>query len=417
MRIHYSVIEDRFNWAIRLFLCLLIFWLPYSPAVIEISVITGLLLWILKRMIVGKRPNMIPATPLNKSILFFLIVCVLSASISAFWRESLPNFLTKTLEWFIVYFLVIEAVTTRKHIYIILGVFLLTLAATALDSLVQYYVTYKDIFLGHAIEPGTRATAGFKTPNGLGAYLTGAIPIVLAWIFKRDKRLRYRLLLSFLFILLIWSLAVTFSRGAWLTVFLGAMFFALLYGFHRRYLEFYCAFGLMLILVALVLLFGFILTSDWNLPALRYGTAYWRLQVWEDTFKMIQDRPLLGHGINTFMRAFEAYRSDPGTDPTYAHNSYLQLTAETGVIGLAAFLWIFRILFVWFLRPFTAYGIKNDDLIIPAMGLLSAIFAFLVQSFFDNQFYSLQLSVYLWFLVGIFVVMVKEIRWQNASAR
>ena len=416
MRIHYSVIEDRFNWAIRFFLCLLIFWLPYSPAVIETSVIIGLILWISKRMIVGKRPNMIPATPLNKPIFFFLMVCVLSAAISAFWRGSLPNFLTKTLEWFIVYFLVTESVTTRKHIYIIFGVFLVTLAATALDSLVQYYVTYKDIFLGHAIEPGTRATAGFKTPNGLGAYLTGAIPIVLAWTFKRDERLRYRLLLSLLFVLLIWSLAVTFSRGAWLTVFLGVIFFALLYGFHRRHLEFYCTFGLLLILVALIFLFGFILTSDWNLPALRYGTAYWRLQVWADTFKMIQDRPFLGHGINTFMRAFEAYRSDPGADPTYAHNSYLQLTAETGVIGLVAFLWIFRSLFGWFLQFLTAYGIKNDDLIIPAMGVSSAIFAFLFQSFFDNQFYSLQLVVYLWFLVGLFVVMVKEIRWQNANA-
>ncbi len=411
-----SVIEDRFNWVIRFFLCLMIFWLPYSPAVIETSVIIGLILWIVKRTIAGKRPNIIPATPLNKPIFFFLIVCVLSAAISAFWRESLPNFLTKTLEWFIVYFLVIDAVTTRKHIYIILCVFLLTLVATALDSLVQYYVTYKDIFLGHVIEPGARATAGFKTPNGLGAYLTGAIPIVLAWVFRKDTRLRYRLVIALLLVLLVWSVTVTFSRGAWLTVFLGAMFFTLLYGFHRRHLEFYCTFGLLLILVTLLLLFGFILTNDWNLPSLRYGTAYWRLQVWADILKMIQDRPILGHGLNTFMRAFEAYRSDPGTNPTYAHNSYLQLTAETGLIGLVAFLWIFRNLFRWFLQFLTAYGIKNDDLIIPAMGVLSAIFAFLFQSFFDNQFYSLQLVAYLWFLVGLFVVMVKEIRWQNTNA-
>ncbi len=411
---HYSV-EDRFSWVIRLFVCLLVFWLPYSPAVIESSVVTGLILWILKRIVTGKRRSIIPETPLNKPILLFLIVCILSASLTAFWRESLPNFLTKTLEWFIVYFLVIEAVTTRKHIYIILGIFLLTLVATALDSLVQYYVTHKDIFLGHVIEPDARATAGFKTPNGLGAYLTGAILIVLSWIFKKNERFRYRFLFLFLLSLLIWSLAVTFSRGAWLTAFLGIMFFALLYRFHRRHLEFYCTFGFLFILVVLVALFGFILTSDWDLPALRYGTAFWRLQVWADTLKMIQDRPFLGHGINTFMRIFETYRSDFGSSPTYAHNSYLQLTAETGVIGLVAFLWIFRNLFLWFLRPLAIHGIKSDSLTIPAIGVFSAIFAFLLQSFFDNQFYSLQLSAYLWFLVGLLVVMIREIRWQSSN--
>ena len=130
---------------------------------------------------------------------------------------------------------------------------------------------------------------------------------------------------------------------------------------------------------------------------------------------MIQDSPLLGHGINTFMMIFEAYRGDPGNNPTYAHNSYLQLAAETGVVGLIAFLWIFVKLFRWFLSSLAAYGTKNDTLIIPALGLLSGIFAFLIQSFVDNHFYSLQLSVYLWFVTGLLVVMLKDIKWQNAS--
>ena len=420
--LRWPLLPERIDAVIRFFLYVLIFWLPYSPAVIETCVVICLVLWILKRIIVaegsprgGKRPSIIPATPLNKPIIFFLTVCVLSASSSAFWQESLSNFLTKTLEWFIVYFLVIEAFTARKHIYILFGIFLLTLGATVLDSLIQYYLTNKDIFLGHMIEPGTRATAGFKTPNSLGAYFTVAAPLVMACIFRRSERLRYRLLFVLLFLSVIWSLAVTFSRGAWLAIFLGIMFFVLLCGFHRRRSEFYFVFTVLLMFVGFLLSFGFILTNDLGISSLRYSTAYWRLQVWEDALKMIQDSPLLGHGINTFMMIFEAYRSDPGNNPTYAHNSYLQLAAETGVVGLIAFLWIFVKLFRWCLSSLAVYGTKNDTLIIPALGLLSGIFAFLLQSFVDNHFYSLQLSVYLWFLVGIFVVMVKEIRWQNAN--
>lgn len=411
---HYSILENRISSLIRFFLCLIIFWLPYSPAVIESSVIAGLLLWIFKRSVVCHRLNgnlaafQLPDTPLNRPIFVFGIICLLSSLSSPFWQQSLPNFLTKTLEWFIVYFLVIEGVTERKHIYFILGVFVVTLLATVLDSLVQYYVTYKDIFLGHTIEPGTRATAGFKTPNGLGAYLTGAMPIVFAWIFKRNARLRYRLLITLLLLLVIWSLAVTFSRGALLAAWGGVIFFTLLYGLHRRYGEFCLTIGVLFLLVILLGTFGFILTSDWKLPSLRYDTVFWRLHVWQDAFRMVQDSWVLGHGINTFMQTFEVYRTDTGGSPTYAHNSYLQLMAETGVAGLVSFLWILGNLFRWLSSHISRYGIKNDDLILPALGVWSGITAFLLQSFFDNQFYSLQLSVYLWFMVGLLVVMTKE---------
>lgn len=418
---HHSPLEHNINAAIRFFLCLIIFWLPYSPAVIESSVIAGLFLWVFKRSMMcyrlrgGLAAFRLPATPLNKPIFVFGTVCVLSSISSPFWQESFPKFLTKTLEWFIVYFLVVESVTKRKHIYIISGIFIFTLLATVFDSLIQYYVTYKDIFLGHVIKPGARATAGFKTPNGLGAYLAGAVPIVFAWIFKRNKGPRHRLLFVLLWLLVIWALIVTFSRGAWGAAFFGILFFMLLYKGQQRRLEFCFILGLLLVLAVLLACFGFILTSDWDIPSLRHDTITWRFHMWQDVFGMIQDSWLLGHGINTFMQIFEAYRTDTGGSPTYAHNSYLQLMAETGLIGLVSFLCILGSLFRRLLSCLTVYGIKNDDLIVPAMGLWSGIFAFLLQSFSDNHFYSLQLSVYLWFMVGLLVVMAKETRWQNSN--
>lgn len=419
---HYSIIERRIDSLIRFFLCFLIFWLPYSPAVIEISVISGLLLWILKRSIMYYRGSgalaafRLPLTPLNKPILVFGAVCVLASLGSPFWDQSLPNFLTKTLEWFIVYFLVIEGVTERKHIYLISGVFMVTLSATVLDSLIQYYVTYKDIFLGHTIEPGTRATAGFKTANGLGAYLTLAIPLILALICIREERLRYRLPMALISFLALWSLAVTFSHGAWVTTLCGITFFLSLFFFHQRRVELYFILGVLLILVTLWVYFGFVLTGGSDIAALRSNTASWRLNIWKDTIAMIKDSPLLGHGINTFMQLFEAYRTDVG-NPTYAHNGYLQLTAETGLLGLAAFLWVIVALFRWVLTSMAAYGIEQDSIVLLTMGLGSGIFAFLIHGALDNNFYSLQLSVYLWFMIGLLVAMTREIQCLNPNER
>jgi len=207
-------LTDRINALIRVFLYILIFWLPYSPAVIESCVVICLILWLLKRgILLAQRKWDLRAlkdakpesTFLNTPIAFFLFACILSVTSSAFFEQSLQNFLTKTLEWFIVYFLVVEVFKEKKHIYIALAIFVFTAFSTVLDSFFQYYITFKDIFLGHVIEPGSRATAGFKTSNGLGGYLTIFLPSLLAWVLLGNQKYRYRLGASFIFALSIWS--------------------------------------------------------------------------------------------------------------------------------------------------------------------------------------------------------------------
>jgi len=122
--------------------------------------------------------------------------------------------------------------------------------------------------------------------------------------------------------------------------------------------------------------------------------------------EMIKDKPLLGHGINTYMRVFEAYRREiRGARPTYAHNCYIQLAAETGFIGLAGFLWIILRLFNGSLGGIRAYFDRSELLSVLSVGLIAGIFAFLAHSFFDTNFYTLQLSVYVWFMIGLLVAL------------
>ncbi len=83
----------------------------------------------------------------------------------------------------------------------------------------------------------------------------------------------------------------------------------------------------------------------------RDRTAAWRVVVWKDAARMIRARPLLGVGPGEFRRACDAYEDRDA--PTrrlartrdglryreHAHNLVLQVAAETGLAGLAAFLW------------------------------------------------------------------------------
>jgi putative inorganic carbon (HCO3(-)) transporter len=410
-------LSGRIDAVIRFFLYLLIFWLPYSPAVVEICVVLSLGLWIFKRIVLlgyGATPGnkfayyvrafAPPASPLNKPIFFFMFACVLSVSGSAFWEQSWHNFFSKTLEWFIVYFLVVEVFRERKHVYIALAVLGITAFSTALDSLVQFYVTHKDIFLGHTIAAGQRATAGFKTSNGLGGYLALAVPVSVSFIFMKWEQKYYRVAVFAVSFFLVWSLAVTFSRGAWLGVFCGVLFILLTRILLEGKKKFYLCLGVLFAVIVFCVIFLAVLSQSSSVESLsRHETAQWRLGIWRDSLKIIEDRPLFGHGINTFMQVFDAYRRDPGA-PTYAHNCYIQVAAETGIVGLAAFLWILVDIFRKSLNRITVYWTKKENFVVLSLGLLAGVSAFLVHSFFDTDFYSLQLSVYFWFMVAVLMV-------------
>jgi len=385
-------LSDRIDSLIRVFLYILIFWLPYSPAVIESCVVICLILWLFKRgILLGQKKWELSAlkdvkpesTFLDIPIALFLFVCILSVTSSAFFAQSFHNFLTKTLEWFIIYFLVVEVFKDKKHIYIAIGIFIFTAFSTVLDSLVQFYITHKDIFLGYVIEPGGRATAGFKTSNGLGGYLTIFIPGLFAWVLLGNQKYMYRLGASFILAISIWSLTISFSRGAWIGVFFGGIFLLLSVLFLKKRHQFYFFFGLLLVIISFCVSFLFILSNSSNYEFLgRYSTIQWRLSVWSVSTEMIKDKFLFGHGINTFMRVFQAYRGNFAMGPTYAHNCYIQLAAETGIVGLLCFFWIIAKIFHQSLRKIEAHFTQDRNLTVAAIGLLSGIFAFLVHSFF-----------------------------------
>jgi O-antigen ligase len=69
-----------------------------------------------------------------------------------------------------------------------------------------------------------------------------------------------------------------------------------------------------------------------------------RVAIWRNTVEIVEAAPWFGHGLGSYERAYRAaiadeppgWRARPSDDP---HNQYLFFLAETGVFGLAAFLW------------------------------------------------------------------------------
>lgn len=108
------------------------------------------------------------------------------------------------------------------------------------------------------------------------------------------------------------------------------------------------------------------------------GARRW---MWADTLRMFRAHPLLGVGLGAFQTVYPLYTASDGLLVVdKAHNDYLQLLAECGVIGGALAVWLIASVF----RP-VARGLRSPDPLLSglALGGGAAIFGLLVHSLFD----------------------------------
>ena len=66
-------------------------------------------------------------------------------------------------------------------------------------------------------------------------------------------------------------------------------------------------------------------------------TANHRTSAWTGALRMVREAPLLGGGAGTYRWRYPMVRDARGMDFDHAHGDYLELAADAGVIGLAAF--------------------------------------------------------------------------------
>jgi len=111
--------------------------------------------------------------------------------------------------------------------------------------------------------------------------------------------------------------------------------------------------------------------------------------IWRDTLSMIKSSPITGVGLGAFETAFPAYSHGDGSlSVSEAHNDYLQVVADGGLIG--------GLLAVWFIVLAirnAARGLRTRDPLRAglALGAGVSITGLLVHSFFD---FNLQLPAH-----------------------
>ena len=271
----------------------------------------------------------------------------------------------------------------------------------SVDGLLQGFTGYEVIrhrnVTGY-LENGGRITSTFRHANDFAAYLTLML-IFFAGILSEAKSLKLSAIkiialglgaLS-LFISILW----TYSRGSWMAVGFTLLLMAVFKG--RKLLL-----GVFAILIIWVIFFSppLVRIRAQSLWDPKNGTITERKVLAQESFDMIEKSPWLGMGLNTFSDNAPFYKSKTvHTDVQYAHNGYLQMAVETGIVGLIGFL----ALLIYFFCSTAPILLKQPVGFLEAGGfaVVFGVLAFLIHSFTDTDLHSLLLVSNLWLCMGL----------------
>jgi O-antigen ligase len=187
----------------------------------------------------------------------------------------------------------------------------------------------------------TRLEGGAGDPNFLAAALIPAI-VLAAALGAATRSAHARLALGAATAILVAGFAATASRGGLVAAVVTALVAIWLHPGRRLHVA-------LLVAGALTLAAASFAASPgaWQRVTSFDAKGNGRSELWHVAWRMSADHPLVGVGINNFREHSAGYVRRPGPlqfveliaeRPRVVHNTYLQLLAETGAVGLALFL-------------------------------------------------------------------------------
>jgi O-Antigen ligase/PDZ domain len=213
------------------------------------------------------------------------------------------------------------------------------------------------------------------------------------------------------------ALGATLARSAWLAVALGwAVQVAL--STRQRWVR--------ALLIPALLIAAFATNEGirhWrgvSLISLRDPSVDYRLLMWKDGLRLIEQHPWFGVGmkvIPTYWREFSlaayqkyGYRHD-------FHSTPIELAVDSGLPAVAAWL-LLMLAYLRMLVRLVEQGRKRQDpsLYGFGLGLLGGTAGFLVSSAVNNNFFDSEVIFLFWFLMGLGIALERELE-QRTSAR
>jgi O-antigen ligase len=382
---------------------------PWSIFVFELASVVLALLWTIKAVADRKLRLVIPQTiwPLGALVLLGLAQSV-SWNDGAGFRQSLSLDVESTRGTVLVLcslltlsILAANFLNSEVRLLTLTQVLIFFGAVMGIFGLVQYFSGSADVYWTRHAEASPFGP--FFNRDHFAGYMELLIALPVALIatgyVRGEKRMAYGIAAMFMGVAAIFTL----SRGGMISIFAEMIFIAAMS--FRRHRAMTASKGpgkariatgvaaVAAILAAIVTgviwigaepVINRIATGDPNSSDLSRTQTFYsvRGEIWENTWTMTRQNPLMGVGLGAYETAYPIYARENGTQgvTAEAHNDYLEILAVGGVIGAMSALW-----FIWALFRAIGRGVRSSDTLTAAIALGggAGLFGLLVHSLFD----------------------------------
>ncbi len=345
----------------------------------------------LVRMAVYNELGFLRHTPINQAAFLYWVVCAFSTMIAFFsGKVGLYGifFVIKYLEYFILFYIVVNHMHDEAIIKRLLMVMIFTCLIASLIGIAQ-------------IPSGLRVSAPFEgaegEPNTFGGYLMFMFSIMLGILLHTtDKKQRF-LLFTAMGIILI-PFAFTESRSSYLS-FIVAIVCFLFYSQKKKLLFFMCFTGVALAPFVLpqnvINRVMFTFNQAEQSGQLKVGnikvdtSTTERLRAWEEVItKDFPKNPIFGVGV---------------TGGKFLDAQYPRILLETGIVGLVFFIWFLRR--VWVLLKKSSRTLQDPIMRGVALGALCGFAGLLVHGIGANTFIIVRIMEPFMIILGLVLAM------------
>lgn len=319
----------------------------------------------------------------------FLLIAFVATLYSPVRADAFRKFLTYMTCWsmFVFAFVLVRSrLDVRRFLHLVLTSSIVPVAYGLFQALTR-----------HDLYSGTRVNSTFSHPNIFAFFLMLNIAVVLFLHATKSTRpgKSYLSALTLYAMPLFFLLVMTQTRSAWVAT----LVLLLIYGvaYDKRVLVFTLGLPPIMILAVPEIRARLVNLMSGNnyVGWVQEVNAYaWRNLLWQDAWPWIEKRFLFGYGLYSFPHyspEFFPLEQARGVD---AHNVFVQLLFETGIVGLFCYIWIFLRGLSWV----ALYGKYDRPGVALTMGI---IVSYLVVCWSDNLLEYISFNWEFWFTIGL----------------
>lgn len=251
-----------------------------------------------------------------------------------------------------------------------------------------------------------RAAGFFGHPMTFAGYLCMYLPLFLIGYFDNLFGRKYRNVSGLLFVAGIAALIFNGTRGAWIAVAITSGILLLYYMFKNKR-------NLLIGTVMIALCGGILVNNDAFMHRVstitnnRYQSNSERLLMWNSAWNMFKDHPVFGVGLGQYKDNYQhKYISPKAKEPNlaHAHNNFLQMLAENGIVGFIGFISMFIYIAGYNLKQF--FTEKN----IYSLAICAVTVTLLLQGCTEFNFGNSAVVKSYWLVLGCLVVLAESFK-------